>query len=98
MVNKKSSQSIAGSVTNLQDRVTLNIKILLALRSSNQKKLAEGIGLSATTLSEKFSGKIRWNLDDIENASEFLHVNPEALVAGHGFEPWTSGYELHKPR
>ena len=35
-------------------------------------------------------GKVQ-KLDDIEKASEFFKVNPEALVAGHGFEPWTSG-------
>ena len=28
---------------------------------------------------------------DIEKASGFFNVKPEALVAGHGFEPWTSG-------
>jgi hypothetical protein len=32
-----------------------------------------------------------WNLVDIEKASGFFNVKPEALVAGHGFEPWTSG-------
>ncbi|WP_438938793.1 hypothetical protein [Bifidobacterium breve] len=35
--------------------------------------------------------RVAWSLEDIEKASGFFKVNPEALVAGHGFEPWTSG-------
>lgn len=90
MINDVASQQIIEKTTSLQDRVTLNIKMLLTLQSSKQKQLAKGIGISPTTLSDKISGKIRWNLDDIEKASDFLHVKPETLVAGHGFEPWTS--------
>ncbi|WP_232781657.1 helix-turn-helix domain-containing protein [Bifidobacterium breve] len=75
----------------LQDRVSYNIRVLLAIRQTSQQDLAKAMGIAAASLSQKFSGRIRWNLDDIEKASGFLGVNPEALVAGHGFEPWTSG-------
>ena len=75
----------------LQDRVTYNMKVLIAIRKTSQKDLAQAMGIAAPTLSQKFSGRTRWNMDDIEKASDFLDVKPEALVAGHGFEPWTSG-------
>jgi len=76
----------------LQDRVTYNMKVLIAIRQTSQKDLAQAMGIAAPTLSQKFSGRTRWNMDDIEKASDFLDVKPEALVAGHGFEPWTSGF------
>ncbi|MBD9132830.1 MAG: XRE family transcriptional regulator [Bifidobacterium bifidum] len=72
----------------LQDRVTYNMKVLIAIRQTSQKDLAQAMGIAAPTLSQKFSGRTRWNMDDIEKASDFLDVKPEALVAGHGFEPW----------
>ncbi|WP_152209104.1 helix-turn-helix domain-containing protein [Bifidobacterium cebidarum] len=75
----------------LQDRVTYNVKVLIAIRQTSQKDLAQAMGIAAPTLSQKFSGRTRWNMDDIEKASGFFNVKPEALVAGHGFEPWTSG-------
>lgn len=67
------------------------MKVLIAIRQTSQKDLAQAMGIAAPTLSQKFSGRTRWNMDDIEKASDFLDVKPEALVAGHGFEPWTSG-------
>ena len=78
----------------LQEKVSQNLRIFLAANKKSQKALAVDMGVSTATLSEKFSGRIRWNLDDIEKASEFLHMNPEALVAGQGFEPWTSGLKV----
>ena len=62
------------------------MKVLIAIRQTSQKDLAQAMGIAAPTLSQKFSGRTRWNMDDIEKASDFLDVKPEALVAGHGFE------------
>lgn len=75
----------------LQSVVTRNMRVALALRGRNQKDLAGAIGITEPSLSAKFKGKTLWNLVDIEKASGFFNVKPEALVAGHGFEPWTSG-------
>lgn len=63
----------------------------MALRGVNQKDLAKVLGIATSSMSQKFTGKTLWNLVDIEKASGFFNVKPEALVAGHGFEPWTSG-------
>ena len=76
----------------LQEIVTRNIKVALALRGLNQKDLANVLGFATSSLSQKFTGRNRWNLEDISKAARFFNVEPAALVAGHGFEPWTSGY------
>lgn len=77
--------------TNLQKTVTKNMRVALAANGLQQKDLAAAIGITSASMSAKFTGKANWNLVDIEKASGFFHVKPEALVAGHGFEPWTSG-------
>ena len=77
----------------LQDRVTYNMKVLIAIRQTSQKDLAQAMGIAAPTLSQKFSGRTRWNMDDIEKASDFLDVKPEALVAGMDLNHGPLGYE-----
>ena len=77
----------------LQDRVTYNMKVLIAIRQTSQKDLAQAMGIAAPTLSQKFSGRTRWNMDDIEKASDFLDVKPEALVAGMDLNHGSLGYE-----
>lgn len=67
------------------------MRVAIALRGCAQKDLAAAMGITPASLSQKFVGKTLWNLVDIEKASGFFNVKPEALVAGHGFEPWTSG-------
>ena len=75
----------------LQDVVTRNMRVAMALRGVNQTKLAEALGVDRSAISQKMTRRVAWSLEDIEKASGFFKVNPEALVAGHGFEPWTSG-------
>ena len=55
----------------LQDRVTYNMKVLIAIRQTSQKDLAQAMGIAAPTLSQKFSGRTRWNMDDIEKSLRF---------------------------
>ena len=74
----------------LQDVVTRNMRVAMALRGVNQTKLAEALGVDRSAISQKMTRRVAWSLEDIEKASGFFKVNPEALVAGHGFEPWTS--------
>ncbi|EFH71699.1 helix-turn-helix domain-containing protein [Gardnerella swidsinskii] len=80
----------------LQDIVTYNVRVMLAIRQRTQKGLAEAMKISAPTLSQKFTGRTRWNMDDIEKASSYFKVKPEALVSSQlvgpqGLEPWTDG-------
>nr|WP_236022661.1 helix-turn-helix transcriptional regulator [Bifidobacterium phasiani] len=67
------------------------MRVALAANGLQQKDLANALGITSASMSAKFTGRTMWNLVDIEKASGFFHVKPEALVAGHGFEPWTSG-------
>lgn len=79
-------------VHSLRNNVATNIKVAMAMTNVYQKDLAQVLGITQPTLSSKLAGKTTWTLDDIEKVSSFFHVNPETLlVAGHGFEPWTSG-------
>ncbi|THG24946.1 helix-turn-helix transcriptional regulator [Bifidobacterium pseudolongum] len=75
----------------LQDVVTRNIKIAMVIKGAKQKDLADALGVNRSAISQKMTRRVNWNLEDIEKASGFFHVKPEALVAGQGFEPWTSG-------
>lgn len=87
----RAAEPAAGKADDLQAIVTRNIRFAMALRGVNQKDLAKVLGIATSSMSQKFTGKTLWNLVDIEKASGFFNVKPEALVAGHGFEPWTSG-------
>lgn len=87
---RKQSQIYRGAV-DLQETVTHNLKSYMTEQKVNQQQLAEALGLNASTVSQKMTKRVNWTLDDIEKASEFFKVNPEALVAGSGFEPETSG-------
>lgn len=87
----RAAEPAAGKADDLQAIVTRNIRVAMALRGVNQKDLAKVLGIATSSMSQKFTGKTLWNLVDIEKASGFFNVKPEALVAGHGFEPWTSG-------
>ncbi len=67
------------------------MKVAMTLRNVKQKDLANALGVDRSSISQKMTRRVAWSLEDIEKASDFFHVKPEALVAGHGFEPWTSG-------
>lgn len=84
-------KSNEGKGNGLQSIVTQNMRIAMAMRGVSQKDLAAAMGFNPSAISQKMTGRVLWNLEDIEKASGFFNVKPEALVAGHGFEPWTSG-------
>ena len=81
----------------LQKILSRNVKICMMIRDINQRDLAEHIGISAATLSQKINGSLRWNINDIANASSYLQVKPETLLSARfvgpqGLEPWTDGF------
>ena len=75
----------------LQQIVSRNMRMALGYYNTDQKTLAKALGQASSSISLKMRGKLTWSLEDIEKASGFFNVKPEVLVAGHGFEPWTSG-------
>ena len=77
----------------LQQIVSRNMRMALGYYNTDQKTLAKALGQASSSISLKMRGKLTWSLEDIEKASGFFNVKPEALVAGHGFEHGPLGYE-----
>ena len=82
----------------LEDTLVTNIRVALAMKKMSQNALAKQMGITGGALSQKMRGTVTWTLQDLEKAGQLLGVEPAVLldphgllVAGHGFEPWTSG-------
>lgn len=66
----------------LQERVTRNVRILMALRGiSDQKTLAARLGWGADKVSTSFSGRRRWSLDDLQELADVFGIQPSDVVA-----------------
>ena len=66
----------------LQERVTRNVRILMALRGiSDQKTLAARLGWGADKVSTSFSGRRRWSLDDLQELADVFGLQPSDVVA-----------------
>lgn len=67
--------------TDLQERVTRNVKVLMALRGiSDQKTLAAKLGWGADRVSTSFSGRRRWALDDLDELAAIFGLTPGDLL------------------
>ncbi|MES4977572.1 hypothetical protein HXT24_01995 [Gardnerella sp. DNF00354] len=76
----------------LNQIVTMNIRMLLAGQRRTQNELAEVLDMTRPSVNMRLNEATPWRVPEIEKAAEFLKVEPTTLfVAGHGFEPWTSG-------
>lgn len=56
------------------------IKSELSLRGLYQKDLAQILGVSQATLSNKISGSIRFTADEIAEISRLLNVSADSLL------------------
>ncbi len=66
----------------LQERVTRNVKVLMALRGiSDQKTLAIRLGWGADRVSTSFSGRRRWALDDLVELAAVFDLKPGDLLS-----------------
>lgn len=82
----------------LEKVISTNMRVALAMRDKNQTDLSRALGVSRGLISQKLNGATSWTIPDMEKAGQFLGIAPAKflepnglLVAGHGFEPWTSG-------
>ena len=82
---------------NIQEAVSANIRKALKASGMTQLAFSKKLGLSASTISLKFSNKAAWTLADIQKTAGILRLNPAVLVAGCGFEPQTSGSMFQSP-
>lgn len=61
--------------TDLQERVTRNVKVLMALRGiSDQKTLAARLGWGADKVSTSFSGRRKWAIVDLQELADVFGV------------------------
>lgn len=61
--------------TDLQERVTRNVRILMALRGiSDQKTLASRLGWGADKVSTSFSGRRKWAIVDLQELADVFGV------------------------
>lgn len=56
------------------------MKVAMTLRNVKQKDLANALGVDRSSISQKMTRRVAWSLEDIEKASDFFHVKPEALA------------------
>lgn len=71
----------------LNDRIAREVRAELARRGLTQLDLANAIGLSQASVSERLRGKTPFTSDDIERVADALGVHPSVLVGGNAPQP-----------
>jgi Cro/C1-type helix-turn-helix DNA-binding protein len=68
--------------TDLQERVTLNVKVLMAIQGiGDQKTLAARLGWGADRVSTSLSGRRRWALSDLQELADVFGVTPGDMLS-----------------
>ena len=60
--------------------IAQNVKLYLVSRNIPQMALAEKLGIKASSLSMKMTGRSAWSIADLVNAADFLGVTPQDLM------------------
>jgi transcriptional regulator with XRE-family HTH domain len=68
-------------------RVGLRVKAAITLADSNQRALAAALGMSLSTLSDKITGKVAFNTDELYAIARFLRVTIDFLLPPEADEP-----------
>jgi hypothetical protein len=67
--------------TDLQERVTRNVRILMALRGiGDQKTLAARLGWGADKVSTSFSGRRKWAIGDLQELADVFGISPGDML------------------
>lgn len=64
----------------IEDTISFNVKVMLAINGMNQTDLANALGLKRSTISVKLNGRISWSAVDLVRAAAALHTTPQALL------------------
>ena len=85
----------------LQQIVSDNMLLAIASRRITRAKLAAGLGVSGSLISQKIKGRTSWTIEDMEKAGRYLNIEPAwflrehdvtgAVVGPVGLEPTTGG-------
>ena len=93
-----STLSASKATGTLQNVVTVNMRVAMAVAGVSQARLSKVLGMSPSALSQKMKNRISWSIEDMEKAGRYFNIEPAKflqtngfLVAGSGFEPETSG-------
>lgn len=68
----------------IQDIVTRNMKIAMAVNDTNQQTLANELGISRSSVSQKMTHRVIWSLEDIEKAGRFFRISPARFLEPNG--------------
>ena len=75
------SGTILTMADGMQQRVTQNVRVLMAVRRiMHQQQLAELIGWKQYDVSRRFSGRAKWQLEDLPKVAAALGVQPADLL------------------
>lgn len=64
----------------LQAKIARNIRELLRFAGARQNELAAHLGVDASGMSKRFSGKIPLGIPELRKAADFLRVDPQVLL------------------
>lgn len=60
----------------LQQIVSDNMLLAIASRRIMRAKLAAGLGVSGSLISQKIKGRTSWTIEDMEKAGRYLNIEP----------------------
>lgn len=72
------------ATSSIQDIVTRNMKIAMAVNDTNQQTLANELGISRSSVSQKMTHRVIWSLEDIEKAGRFFRISPAKFLEPNG--------------
>ena len=72
--------SLMADSRGLQDTVTTNVKVLMAVHGIRQTELADRLGWDRTVMSNRLSGKRGWKIEDVEDLATYFRVSAGALL------------------
>lgn len=86
----------------LQQIISDKMVLAIASRHITRAKLAEGLGVSGSLVSQKIKGRTSWTIEDMEKAGRYLNIEPAWFLRAHdidapefvgplGLEPRTGG-------
>lgn len=73
----------------LADAVAANIRAEAARAGIRQRELAKRMGMSQAAVSDRYTGRTPWTLEEVETATRVFGVTVSDLVRLKGFEPPT---------
>lgn len=70
-----------------QERISRNVRLLMAAHGEQQQDLARRLGISAASVSDKLKGRRRWSVDDLDIIAAAYEIEVVMLLA----QRWTPG-------